>query len=133
MKKLRRSRTDRMIAGVCGGLGKYFGVDPVIIRLIFIIFALARGLGLLAYLLFWIIVPEEEIEAEETQGEISSGGESNARSRLKKNNVWGGIVLIIIGVYFLLKNLGVIKGVDFGIVWPVAIILVGIYLLFKKK
>jgi phage shock protein C len=58
-KKLYRSKTDRKIAGVCGGLGKYLDIDPVIVRLAWVIFTLAGGAGLLAYIIAWIIIPEE--------------------------------------------------------------------------
>lgn len=58
-KRLYRSRTDRMIAGVCGGLAKHFGIDPTLVRLAFVILALAGMSGGLAYLILWIVVPEE--------------------------------------------------------------------------
>ena len=57
-KRLYRSRESRMIAGVCGGLGEYFDMDPTIVRLIVVAAALAAGGGILAYILAWIIVPE---------------------------------------------------------------------------
>lgn len=53
-KKLYRSNTDRYLAGVCGGIAKYFGVDPVIVRILCVV----CGVGLLAYFLFWAFVPE---------------------------------------------------------------------------
>ena len=56
---LCRSRKNKKIAGVCGGLGVYFGVDPVIIRIIWVALALGAGAGIIAYLIFWIIVPTE--------------------------------------------------------------------------
>lgn len=58
-KKLRRSRSDRIIAGVCGGLGKYLGIDPVLIRLLWAVAIFIYGTGLFAYILAWIIIPEE--------------------------------------------------------------------------
>jgi phage shock protein C len=58
-KRLYRSRTDHMIAGVCGGLGHYFGIDSTLVRLAFVVIALAVGSGLLAYLILWIVVPLE--------------------------------------------------------------------------
>jgi phage shock protein C len=58
-KKLFRSRTERKIAGVCGGLAVYFRVDPFLIRLIFILFFLAGGAALLIYVIMWLIVPLE--------------------------------------------------------------------------
>lgn len=61
VKRLYRSRDERMIAGVCGGLGKYLSVDPTIIRILFIIFAFTGG-GFLAYLIMLLVVPEEPME-----------------------------------------------------------------------
>ena len=59
-KKLHRSRTDRMVAGVCGGLGRYLGVDPTLIRLAFVLLLLfGVGSGLLVYVVMMLIVPME--------------------------------------------------------------------------
>lgn len=58
-KKLYRSRKERMIGGVCGGLGDYFGIDPTLVRVMFVLAALFGGPGILAYLILLIIVPEE--------------------------------------------------------------------------
>jgi len=60
-KLLRRSRTSRILGGVCGGLGNYFGVDPWLIRALFVIFAITMGAGLLLYVLLWIFMPMEEL------------------------------------------------------------------------
>ncbi len=59
IKRLYRSRTDKKIAGVCGGLAKYFGVDPVIPRVILLVLVLGAGVGLLAYVICWIVIPVE--------------------------------------------------------------------------
>ena len=60
MKKLYRSETDKKIAGICGGLGEYFDVDPTVWRVIFIILLLPGGIpGLIPYLILWLIVPTE--------------------------------------------------------------------------
>jgi phage shock protein PspC (stress-responsive transcriptional regulator) len=58
-KTLRRSRTDKMIAGICGGLGKYFGLDSTILRLVFVLLLIFAGTGLLAYLVMWLVIPYE--------------------------------------------------------------------------
>lgn len=59
-KRLYRSRQDRMIAGVCGGLGEYFNIDPTLIRLLFVAAVFfGVGGGALAYLIMMILVPEE--------------------------------------------------------------------------
>lgn len=58
-KKLYRSRVNRKLAGVCGGIAEYFDVDPTVIRLVFVIAVIFAGCGLLAYLIAWIIMPEQ--------------------------------------------------------------------------
>jgi phage shock protein C len=58
-KRLYRSRKDRMISGVCGGIANYFGIDPVIIRIIAVILLLPGGLpGFIPYVILWLIIPE---------------------------------------------------------------------------
>jgi phage shock protein C len=59
--RLTRSRSDRMLAGVCGGLADYFGIDPVFIRLAFVLFEVltAGAGGILLYVILWAIMPEE--------------------------------------------------------------------------
>lgn len=59
-KKLTRSRENRMLGGVCGGLGEYLGIDPTIIRLIWAVSAVFWGAGIVLYILAWIIIPEEK-------------------------------------------------------------------------
>jgi phage shock protein C len=56
-KRLYRSRKQRIIAGVCGGIAEYFGIDPVLIRLAWVLFCLAGGAGVLFYIIAWIIIP----------------------------------------------------------------------------
>lgn len=58
-KKLYRSRTDKKIAGVCGGLARYLNVDPTVVRLIWAIVVVCGGAGLLAYLICALVIPEE--------------------------------------------------------------------------
>ena len=59
-KKLYKSSTDKKIAGVCGGIAEYFGVDPTLIRLAWVVFSLLGGSGLLAYILAAIIIPRDD-------------------------------------------------------------------------
>jgi phage shock protein C len=58
-RKLYRSKTDRKVAGVCGGLAQYFNIDPTLIRVLFVVLAILGGSGLVLYLALWIIVPTE--------------------------------------------------------------------------
>jgi phage shock protein C len=71
-RKLYRSRTDRKVAGVAGGLAEYLNVDPTLIRVLFIAFAVAGGAGLVMYVAMWIMVPEDE-EPPPPIGESSVG------------------------------------------------------------
>ena len=56
-KRLHRSRTEKMIAGVCGGLAEYFDVDPTLVRLAWVFITLLAGVGILLYLVMWVIMP----------------------------------------------------------------------------
>ena len=58
-RRLYRSRTDRKLAGVCGGLAQYFNIDATLIRVLFVLLAVLGGSGLVLYLAMWIIVPKE--------------------------------------------------------------------------
>jgi phage shock protein PspC (stress-responsive transcriptional regulator) len=58
-KRLYRSRTERQLAGVCGGFAEYFGWDPTLVRVGWILLTLLGGSGLLLYLIFWLIMPEQ--------------------------------------------------------------------------
>lgn len=61
-KQLRRSRTEKMVAGVCGGIARYFNVDPVLARVAFVVLAfISGGLAVLAYFVAWGVMPEEPI------------------------------------------------------------------------
>lgn len=61
MKKLYKSSTDKKLAGVCGGIGEYFEIDSTVVRLLWIIFALCGGSGVLAYLLAMLIIPSDTV------------------------------------------------------------------------
>jgi len=60
-RTLRRSSSDRVLTGVAGGLGAYFGIDPVIFRVLFVVLSFFGGAGLATYLVFWLLLPEEDI------------------------------------------------------------------------
>ena len=69
-RRLYRSRSDRMISGIAGGLGEYLNVDSTIVRLLFVFFALAGGPGLLVYIVMLLVVPEEPMVASESVVEV---------------------------------------------------------------
>ncbi len=61
-KKLYRSRKDRVLFGVCGGIAEYFNIDPTIVRLVWVIMTLIYGVGILLYIILTLIVPKEPLE-----------------------------------------------------------------------
>lgn len=71
-KRITRSRSDRMIAGVAGGLAAYFGIDPMIVRLAFVVLTALNGLGALLYLALWFIVPNESSISNVTRPDARS-------------------------------------------------------------
>jgi phage shock protein C len=62
-RRLYRSRSDRKLAGVCGGLAQFFGLDPTLIRVLFVVLAVLGGSGILIYLAMWIMVPNQPQDA----------------------------------------------------------------------
>ena len=77
-KTLYRSTSDKMIGGVCGGLGKYFDIDPTVVRLIFALIFFGFGAGLMIYVLLWIIMPEEKPAQPYTQNQEKAPETSSA-------------------------------------------------------
>ncbi|MFN2146587.1 MAG: PspC domain-containing protein [Anaerolineales bacterium] len=75
-RRLYRSRSDRMVAGVAGGLAEYLNIDSTIVRLLFVFFALAGGPGLLVYIVMLLVVPEEPLGAAESVVEVEVQEES---------------------------------------------------------
>jgi phage shock protein PspC (stress-responsive transcriptional regulator) len=75
VKRLFRSRTDRVLAGVCAGIGEYTEVDPTVIRLVWAVLTLLSfGVGLVAYIVAWILIPEGKNEPETKPEQVATGG-----------------------------------------------------------
>jgi phage shock protein PspC (stress-responsive transcriptional regulator) len=139
-KKLYRSRTDRVLGGVCTGLAEHFNVDPVLIRVIFIAAALGGGFGVLAYIIFWIVTPEapfpayEEATASEKwtdRAPENTGASVNVTSNSKQGSLIAGSVLILLGALFLADEF--LPDFDFGRYWPLILIFIGIGLLLGLR
>lgn len=118
-KQLYRSKNNKVIAGVCGGVAEYFEVDPTIIRIAWLLLAFPGGIGLLAYIICWIIMPEKNENEHQTP-------ETN-----EKNKKIIGIVLIIIGSVFLFDIF--FRWFDMAVVVPLAIIGIGIFVLYNAR
>jgi phage shock protein C len=126
-KRLYRSRNERMLAGVAGGLGQYFNVDPVIVRLVFVALFLippVGGLALVAYLIMAIVVPSRPLDESEpviTGSRIDTG----------RGPELLGYLLIAVGVLFLAANLGLFTFIIWDNIWPLVLVAVGAFLLLR--
>jgi phage shock protein C len=119
-RRLHRSRRDSVIFGVCGGLGEYFGIDPVLFRIGFVLVTLAGGAGLLAYIILAIVLPEE-------------GAEASGQPVLRRDSRQiGGLVLIGLGLLFVASNLGWFRWFDWGVFWPLILIGLGVVILLGR-
>lgn len=140
-KQVYRSQTNRMIAGVAGGIGEYFSVDPTIIRLIFVILAIAGGTGVLAYIIGWVIIPEAPRSKQEaTMAEEPSSTsphttthEHHAHAEPQRNSqgrMLAGLILIALGAAFFIQ-----QTVGFDIwhyAWPIILIVIGLFFITKR-
>jgi phage shock protein PspC (stress-responsive transcriptional regulator) len=118
-KRVYRSRTDRVIGGVCSGLAEYFNMDPTLMRIVFVVLIFAKGIGLLAYIIGWILIPERK--EEEVEGGPAT---SSTASRFLP-----GLILVVIGLIFLFNNF--FFWFSFKMLWPIVLIVLGIYIIAK--
>jgi phage shock protein PspC (stress-responsive transcriptional regulator) len=110
-----------MVFGVCGGLGTYFGVDPVLIRLAFVLLGLT-GTGILAYIVLAIVVPGHPSAEPEPAIRVQPG-------RGKELVGWG---LVALGAILLADNVRLL-GMDWDRLWPVLLVVVGFALLIRRQ
>jgi phage shock protein C len=136
-KKLYRSNEDKMISGVCGGIAEYLDIDAIWVRLVFIITTFTSGVGLIAYIIFWILVPENPNQ-KSTQKTVAEEKVSEFSAKIKKGNVEssgdsryiGGLILIVVGGIFLFEEF--FWKISWNYIWPVLLIGLGIHILVKK-
>ncbi len=145
MKRLYRSRQNRMLGGVCGGIAEYFNIDPVIVRIIAVAFFFMGGSALLAYILGLIIIPNEpfDLAAGEKQAHTPGTAPTPAPVQVARNSndtmpLVLGIVLIFIGVIFLLHNIPFFNPFYWrawhfarNFFWPSLLIAFGVYVIAR--
>jgi len=143
--KLYRSKKDCVIGGVCGGIAEYFDVDPTLIRLLAVLVFFLGGSGIIAYIIGWIIIPQNpngnaegnSENKEETKGKIKKAEENLLEEKSKGNsernrNIILGIILIIVGLVFMGTTLFPwITWIAWGTFWPVIIIVVGLVIMIR--
>lgn len=156
-KRLYRSRSDRMIWGVCGGLAKYFDMDPTIVRAIAVLSIFFGSLGIWAYIILAIVVPLENSKATEPKdtikenveeiketatelgrelrstlaGEEGESGEA-AKVRHRRRNTLG-IVLIVLGALFLLGSFNLFWWFRWSTLWPIILVAIGVLIIFSAR
>jgi phage shock protein C len=137
-KKLYRSRNDRMIAGVCGGLAEYFDIDSTLVRLITVALTLAGGSGILAYLIFWFVVQPQPLNltAVDNPTVTSPPTEAAETAEAETNEIssaalFVGVILTILGFLFLVGNLISFAWLSFSRLWPLILIAIGILIVLK--
>ncbi|MFV1948396.1 MAG: PspC domain-containing protein [Anaerolineales bacterium] len=140
--KLYRSNSDRMIGGVCGGLGTFLNIDPIFVRLLFVLLLFGSEFGFILYLLLWIIIPEEGKAygfKDNSLGEkVKSIGDDIQQAVTQPHPQAGiimGVGLIVIGGFLFLDrlNLNWMNWINLDILWPILLIVGGVVLLFRKK
>jgi phage shock protein C len=125
MDHLYRSRTNRMIGGVAGGLAEYFNVDSTIVRLVWVLTALTLGVGLLIYIAAMIIIPEgDDVTGTTPHGTWHHGDHERGHSN-------AGILLICIGFIFLIYQLT--PWYIYRFLWPLILIALGVFFLLRPR
>lgn len=138
-KKLYRSSSDRVIGGVCAGLGNYFDIDPIVFRLIFILLAVFGGSGVIVYIIMWILIPEQgEKRSNDMEENIKTGAGKMAKelktaSTTNNFRLVGGLIILLVGVIFLTQEFFPFFSVGFDKLWPLVIIAIGVVVLSKSS
>ena len=142
-KRLYRSRKKKVIAGICGGLGDHLDIDPVILRIIFVLITIFHGIGILIYIIMWIVIPEESYSPPSTaeaatEPESPANSEEKARELPNEKNggnsssggrIVFGVILILVGLVFLSERY--LPFFDFEFVFAIGLIALGLSLLFN--
>jgi phage shock protein C len=144
-----RIRSEGILGGVCAGLGAYLRIDPVFVRIFFVLLAFADGVGFIAYLILWLVLPDAsrdegqalEATVRENAGELAekarslggdfSRGFEGAHPQLPM--IIGG-ALIVLGIAFLIDNLNIawLSWIRYELMWPFLLILAGVVLLVRR-
>jgi phage shock protein C len=143
IKELYRSSNNRIIFGVCGGLGEYFEIDPIIFRIIFLALTFSgAGSGLFIYILLSIIIPKEYPTSSDAPEDASDSidlrkrangliSEFRDRRLSKSRNNWLGWIIVILGSILLLDQILPKGFLNWDLLWAVLIIIMGFFILTR--
>jgi phage shock protein C len=141
MKRLYRSRKNRVIAGVCGGIGEYLNVDPVLVRLIAVFLLFVGGGSLIAYIVCIFVVPDEPRVSMQDSESVPNQASPPAGIMGSPGQTGGlivGAILILLGVIFLMRNIPIfshyywwIWHMGWRFFWPSLLIIIGLMVVFR--
>jgi phage shock protein C len=158
--RLERSRTNRVISGVCGGLAEYLDIDATFVRVVMVILAFPFGVGVLIYFLLLFLMPNpgeprpfvKPLATDQTTridpanladpaGPANSGDPvaSAIASRVvdpgeverRRNGL--GLLLVAVGIVFMLGNVGAFRFIDWHFIWPLVLIAIGVYFIAQRS
>lgn len=125
--RLYRSRTNRVIAGVCGGLGDYFHIDPTLIRIAFVAIAFGGGAGVLAYLIMMFVIPEQPADQVTTSVPTPPSSKVAGNGRLIV-----GLALILVGLMSF-GNMFAWWFFRWNYFWPLIVVAIGVLILIRRR
>ena len=139
--RLERSRTNRVIGGVCGGLGEYLDIDATFVRVVMVILGFG-GIGILIYIALLILMPQpgEAAPFVRPAGDVTAPLDPTAPmpvavtdpATIDRRRSALGALLVAVGAIFLLGNLGFFRGLDWKYIWPLVVIALGVYLIAQR-
>lgn len=142
-KRLFRDTSNQVIGGVASGLGRYFNIDPLLIRILFVLLAIFGGGGLIIYILLWIFVPDNHnatiyndsrAEGQHFESESGEPYQSPVSADTSRGSLVAGLILITIGALFLVDRF--VPRIYFDDLWPLILVVGGVALIinhFKKE
>jgi len=138
-RQLYRSRTNYILAGVCGGLGEYLNINPTVVRILFILLTAITGTGVLLYLLLWFLLPQPN-QPGYNPNDVGSrfrqmGLDFGQAVRAPTSNAvkFVGIALVIMGIVIFMQNLNLpwLHWLNTDLFWPTLLILGGVVLIYR--
>jgi phage shock protein C len=141
-RRLYRSSGNRILAGICGGIGEHFEIDPTIVRIIFVLLAIWGGIGIILYIIGLVIIPDRTSKAEESFSDVnpSDSGKKKVENEKEDHEYHGrhhrsgeytlGVLIILFGLFFLFRNF--LPWLSYQFFWPVILIFIGLLLLFSN-
>lgn len=144
IKKIYRSQKNRIIFGVSGGLAEYFEIDPLLIRLLFILLVMAGGSGFFLYLILAVLMPKEENKLDLNKDNLAEEAKRRTKElaeEIKRDESWiknsrnvFGLILIILGLNLLFSQLfhvNFFNSIAWGVAWALIIIFIGFRIIKK--